>query len=226
MKKLKWMVVQELFDTETCSFWRAPGVKPADIQTEVFILPAADAMEKEGSIVTSGRLIQWRTKVADPPGMALPDHQILNLIYLKLKALYAAAPGPFADPIVHLNWDYGKELSVEKVAQELNGYATAVIKDPQGNILANKGDILKTFALLQADGTTACGCWIYGGYFAPADDGTGKMMPATQAAGAERPGRTGDVPLLGLCLAGQPAHHIQPLLPPIPTASPGARTKN
>ena len=76
-------------------------------------------------------------------------------------------PDPSPIPLFIFNWDYGKELSVEKVAQELNGYATAVIKDPQGNILANKGDILKTFALLQADGTTACGCWIYGGYFAP-----------------------------------------------------------
>jgi formate dehydrogenase major subunit len=197
LKKLKWMVVQEIFDTETCSFWRAPDVKPADIKTEVFILPAADAMEKEGSIVTSGRLIQWRSKVADAPGSALPDHQILNLIVLKLKALYAAAPGPFADPIVRLNWDYGKELSVEKVARELNGYATAVIKDPQGNILANKGDILKTFALLQADGSTACGCWIYGGYFAPADDGTGKMMPAAKRRGQKDPGGLGMYPLWG-----------------------------
>ena len=194
LKKLKWMVVQELFDTETCSFWRAPGIKPADIKTEVFVLPAADAMEKEGSIVTSGRLIQWRSKVADAPGMALPDHQILNLITLKLKALYAAAPGPFADPIVHLNWDYGKELSVEKVAQELNGYAVAPIKDPQGNVLANKGELLKTFGLLQADGTTACGCWIYGGYFAQADDGTGKMMPATKRRGQKDPGGLGMYP--------------------------------
>ncbi len=194
LKKLKWMVVQELFDTETCSFWRAPDVKPADIKTEVFILPAADAMEKEGSIGTSGRLIQWRSKVATPPGDALPDHQILNLVALKLKELYAVSPGPFPDPILHLNWDYGKDLSIEKVARELNGYATDAIKDPQGNVLAGKGDILKTFALLQADGTTACGCWIYGGYFAPADDGTGKMMPATKRRGQKDPGGLGTYP--------------------------------
>ena len=50
-------------------------------------------MEKEGSIVTSGRLIQWRPKVAEAPGEALPDHDILNLIGLKLKELYAAESG-------------------------------------------------------------------------------------------------------------------------------------
>ncbi len=194
LKKLKWMVVQEIFDTETCSFWRAPGVKPADIQTEVFILPAADAMEKEGSIVTSGRLIQWRPKVAEAPGGALPDHQIINLIALQLREMYKADPGPFADPILQLNWDYGKDLDIEKVAREMNGYALADIKDDKGNVLVNKGDTLKTFGVLQADGTTVCGCWIYAGYFAMADDATGKMMPATKRRGQKDPGGLGMYP--------------------------------
>ncbi len=194
LKKLKWMVVQEIFDTETCSFWRAPGVKPADIQTEVFILPAADAMEKEGSIVTSGRLIQWRPKVAEAPGVALPDHQIINLIALQLREMYKADPGPFADPILQLNWDYGKDLDIEKVAREMNGYALADIKDDKGNVLVNKGDTLKTFGVLQADGTTVCGCWIYAGYFAMADDGAGKMMPATKRRGQKDPGGLGMYP--------------------------------
>jgi formate dehydrogenase major subunit len=160
LKKLKWLAVQEIFDTETTSFWRAPGVKPAEIQTEVFVLPAGDAMEKQGSIVTSGRLIQWRPKVAEPPGEALPDDQIVNLIGLKLKELYASEPGPFPGPILHLKWDYGKEVDIEKVAQELNGYAVDDIKDPKGEILVKKGEILKTFGVLQDNGTTACGTWI------------------------------------------------------------------
>jgi formate dehydrogenase major subunit len=194
LKKLKWMVCQEIVDTETCSFWRAPGVKPADVQTEVFILPAADAMEKAGSIVTSGRLIQWRPKVAEAPGVALPDDQILNLIALKLKELYASEPGPFADPILHLNWDYGKVLDIEKVAREMNGYALDDIKDPKGEILVKKGETLKGFAVLQDNGTTACGTWIYAGYFALADDGTGTMMPATKRRGQKDPGGLGMYP--------------------------------
>ena len=194
LKKVKWMVCQELVDTETCSFWRAPGEKPADIQTEVFILPAADAMEKAGSIVTSGRLIQWRPKVAEAPGEALPDDQILNLIALKLKEFYASDPGPFPDPILHLNWNYGKELDVEKVAREMNGYALDDIKDAKGEILVKKGETLKTFAVLQDNGTTACGIWIYAGYFALADDGTGTMMPATKRRGQKDPGGLGMYP--------------------------------
>ena len=194
LKKLKWMVIQELFDTETCSFWRAPGENPAEIKTEVFILPAADAMEKEGSIVTSGRLIQWRPKVAEAPGEALPDHQVFNLVALKLKELYSAEPGPFAEPVIHLAWDYGKDLDIEKVAKEINGSALAEIKDPEGKVLAKKDELLKTFGVLQADGTTACGTWIFGGYYGLADDGTGRMMPACKRRGQKDPGGLGMYP--------------------------------
>lgn len=180
LKKLEWMVVQEIFDTETTSFWRAPGEDPASIQTEVFVLPAADAMEKAGSIVTSGRLIQWRDKVAEAPGEALPDHQILNLIALQLKALYDEEGGVFPDPILHLNWDYGADLDIEKVAKEINGYYTRDITDENGNVIARAGDLLPLFTKLAADGSTACGNWLYSGYFYPAPDGFGNTMPATK----------------------------------------------
>ena len=40
-------------------------------------------MEKAGSIVTSGRLIQWRTKVADAPRRRQPDIWILDRHVLK-----------------------------------------------------------------------------------------------------------------------------------------------
>jgi formate dehydrogenase major subunit len=198
LKKLEWMVVQEIFDTETTSFWRAPGEDPSQIQTEVFVLPAADAMEKAGSIVTSGRLIQWRDKVAEAPGEAKPDHQIINLIALKLKELYAADPGPFPQPILHLVWDYGKELDIEKVAREINGYAVKDVKDAQGNVLAKKDATLTTFAHLQADGSTACGAWIYTGYFSLQPDGFGNMLPAAKRRNSVYdPGGWGNYPYWG-----------------------------
>jgi len=141
LEQLDWMVVQELFQTETVAFWQAPGVNPAEVKTEVFVLPAADAMEKEGSVVTSGRLVQWRSKVAAAPGEALADHDILDLVVRELKKLYAAEPGPFADPIVNLNWDYsggpdhpvvGPLIDITKVARELNGYAVEDVVNDAG----------------------------------------------------------------------------------------------
>ncbi len=48
--KLKWMVTVNLFDNETASFWRGPGIKTKEIQTEVFFLPCVSSIEKEGSL--------------------------------------------------------------------------------------------------------------------------------------------------------------------------------
>ena len=203
LEKLDWMVIQEIFQTETVGFWQEPGKVPSDIKTEVFVLPAADAMEKEGSIVTSGRLIQWRPKVAEPPGDALADHDILYFVGRKLKELYAAEPGPFADPITYLTWDYGggpvhplvgELVDIEKVAYEINGYATADIIDADGNVVARSGEMLNTFGKLQADGTTACGNWLYVGYYYPMSDGEGNTLPASKRRGQKDPGGLGTYP--------------------------------
>lgn len=204
--QLDWMVIQELFQTETVAFWQAPGLNPADVKTEVFVLPAADGMEKEGSIVTSGRLIQWRPKVAAAPGEALADHDILNLVALKLKELYQADPGPFPDPVLKLTWDYaggpthpvvGELLDINKVAREINGYAVEDLLDDKGAVLAKKNDMLSTFARLTADGKTACGCWVFTGYYASASDGEGNTMPASKRRGQKDPSGLGLYPFWG-----------------------------
>ena len=60
MAKLDWMVTVNIFDTETASFWKGPGMDPKKIKTEVFFLPCCVSIEKEGSISNSGRWMQWR----------------------------------------------------------------------------------------------------------------------------------------------------------------------
>ena len=52
MAKLETLVVQEIWETETATFWKRPGADPKTIQTEVILLPAAFFMEKNGSITT------------------------------------------------------------------------------------------------------------------------------------------------------------------------------
>jgi formate dehydrogenase major subunit len=193
LEKLDWLVAQELVNTETTDFWRAPDVNPADIKTEVFLLPAADAMEKEGTIVTSGRLIQYRPKVANPPGEAKNDIWILDQLCKQLKKAYAAG-GVFPDPILKLNWNYGDPPDFNLVAKEINGYWTADVTDDKGNVIAKKGDIAKNFTVLRDDGNTACGCWVFSGYWAPADDGTGVTMPACKRRGQKDPGGLGIYP--------------------------------
>ena len=74
--KLKWLVVREMVETETASFWYAsPEVqrgelRTEDIETEVFLMPAAGHVEKEGTFTNTQRLLQWREKAVDPPGDA------------------------------------------------------------------------------------------------------------------------------------------------------------
>ena len=160
----------------------------------MFLLPAADAIEKSGSISTSGRRIQWRSKAAKTPGDAQEDLWILNQLGKGLKSAYAASSDPKDAPIVNLVWDYGDQPDAELVAREINGYAVDDVKDSTGAVLAKKGDVLDSFSKIASaadPGTTACGNWIYSGYFYPRDDGDGNKLPSAQRRGQKDPGNMG-----------------------------------
>jgi formate dehydrogenase major subunit len=160
MAKLDWMVNVNLFDNETGSFWRGPGMKPAEVKTEVFMLPACVSVEKEGSITNSGRWMQWRYEGPKPLGNSRPDGDIILELGRKLKELYAQG-GTFADPILNLKWDYttGHRYDPHKVAKEINGYW---LQDKTiGDVTYKAGTLVPSFALLQADGSTSAGNWLY-----------------------------------------------------------------
>ena len=166
MENLDWMVAVNLWDIETSSFWQRPGVNPADIKTEVFFLPVAASVEKEGSITNSGRWGQWRWKAVDPPGEAKADSWIVNQLMIRLRKLYEADPGPNPDPILKLAWDYGPgEVDVHQVAKEVNGWATSDVKDSDGNVIVPVGAQVKNFTQLRDDGSTASANWLYSGSY-------------------------------------------------------------
>ena len=157
---LDWMVNVNLFDNETGSFWKGPGANPANIKTEVFFLPAAVSVEKEGSITNSGRWSQWRYQGPKPLGNSLPDGQIIMELGNRIKAEYAKG-GIFPEPIANLKWDYltNGEYDPHKVAKEINGYflKDVTIKDKT----YKKGTLVPSFAFLQADGSTSSANWLY-----------------------------------------------------------------
>jgi len=160
MDKLKWLVAVDLWETESSVFWKRPGVDPQSISTEVFLLPAASSVEKEGSISNSGRWAQWRYKAVNPPGEAESDASIVGQWVTHLKALYKKG-GVFPAPIVDLAWNYGNghEPDIDLVARECNGQFTrdVVIKGKT----FKKGQQVPSFAYLQADGSTTSGNWLY-----------------------------------------------------------------
>ena len=164
LANLEWMVVREVFENETASFWyKSPEVetgemKPEEIGTEIFLLPAALPGEKEGTYTNTHRLIQWHDKVVDPPGDCRSDLWFIYHLGNRLKELYADSGDPGDDPIRNLTWDYPEtglyqDPSAEAVLKEINGYTW-----PERKQLGGLKEI-------KGDGSTACGAWIYSGIY-------------------------------------------------------------
>ena len=147
MRKLKWMVVREMVETETAAFWQEA---PDEIDTEVFFFPAASHVEKDGTFTNTQRLLQWREKAVEPPGDARSELQFMVALGRKLKAKATNAARDAS--LRALTWDYNDE-DADEVLREIHG-----------------GPRIKHFGELKNDGSTSCGCWIYSGVY----DGTNK----------------------------------------------------
>jgi formate dehydrogenase major subunit len=171
LAKLDWMVNVNIFDNETGSFWKGPGVDPKKVKTEVFFLPCCVSVEKEGSISNSGRWMQWRYAGPKPMGATKPDGDIIYELALKIRELYKKEKGAFPDPILGLNvddWGDGHVFDPHKVAKLINGYflKDTTIKGADGKETVYKaGSQLPSFVMLQADGSTCSGNWIYAGSY-------------------------------------------------------------
>jgi formate dehydrogenase major subunit len=187
LAKLKWMVVRDLYETETATFWKdSPEVKngelkPEEIPTEVFFLPAAAVQEMDGSFTNTQRLVQWHDKAADPPGEARSDIWFTVHLGLKLKEMYHGSTLARDQPIQAVLWDYIDEAenrewhikdepSANLIMKEINGYEVRT-----GDLKTARP--MTTFADLKDDGTTACGAWIYTGIYAGNDNKARKREP-------------------------------------------------
>ncbi len=174
LRRLQWLVVRDIFLTETATFWqRAPEieageVKAADIDTEVFFMPAAQAAEIDGSFTNTQRMLQWHFKAAEAPGDCRSDLWFTHQLALRLKKMYADSELPRDQGINNLTWDFDPdpghvitpagEPDAHKVLREINGYVTG-----------NPTQHLDGFDKLKDDGSTTCASWIYCGVY-PAPD--------------------------------------------------------
>ena len=168
LPNLEWMVVREIFENETATYWydspeaQRGELRPRDVKTEMFLLPASLPGEKEGTFTNTQRLIQWHDKVVEPPGDCRSDLWFFFHLGRRLKELYSDSVDPKDEPIQTLTWDYPtsgaqQEPSAEAILKEINGY-TWPNREQIGD-----------FKDLKDDGSTACGCWIYTGVFPKAD---------------------------------------------------------
>jgi formate dehydrogenase major subunit len=164
MAKLKWLVVREMVETETASFWyESPEVKRGDLKTEeigteVFLLPAAGHAEKAGTFTNTQRLLQWRQKAVEPPDDARSENWFTFHLGRLLQEKVKHDTRPRNDGLRALTWDYpteGKAVEPipEEILKEMNGWKTET------------KELVASFTDLKADGSTTCGCWIYTGVF-------------------------------------------------------------
>jgi formate dehydrogenase major subunit len=175
LASLEWLVVRDLNLIESAEFWKespeiAAGETTAEeIGTEVFFLPAASHVEKDGTFTNTQRLLQWHHKALDPPGDARSDLWFMYHLGLRVRERLSGSADPNDRPVLDLTWDYPEEgphrdPSAEAVLREINGC------DADGKTLPG-------FTALKDDGSTSSGCWIYSGCYTDDVNQTARRRP-------------------------------------------------
>ena len=188
LASLEWLVVRDFYEIESASFWYdAPEIETGElaterIGTEVFLLPAAAHVEKDGSFTNTQRLLQWHDKAVEPAGDRRSDLWFTFHLGRRIREKLLTAPDgsrlrrddvDLRDlPLYDLTWDYPTEgrhdePSAEAVLAEINGWDA-------------DGTPLSTFTQLSADGSTVCGCWIYCGSYADGVNQPRRRKPAAE----------------------------------------------
>jgi formate dehydrogenase major subunit len=179
MTKLDWLVVRDLVETETASFWKdGPEIEtgemePEEIDTEVFFLPAASHTEKDGCFTNTQRLLQWHEKAVEPREDCRSDLHFFFHLGRKIREKLAGSTDDRDRPILDLTWDYRTvgsydEPDAAEVLKEIGGF------DSEGNHIPK-------YQELKSDGSTSCGSWIHAGIYKD-----GVNQPARRRPGSEQ----------------------------------------
>ena len=177
MANLDWLVVRDLAMIESATFWKdSPEIETGEIvpeqcRTEVFFMPAASHVEKEGTFTQTQRMLQWREKAVEPSGDQRSELWFFYHLGKRLKQRLADSTDERDRPVQDLNWDYevhGGEPSAESVLRAINGHDLRT------------GRVLDGYMQLKADGSTSCGCWIYSGVFAGGINQAARRKPRDQ----------------------------------------------
>jgi formate dehydrogenase major subunit len=163
LASLDWLVVRDLQMIESATFWKdGPEIETGelvtdDIGTEVFFLPAASHVEKAGSFTQTQRMLQWRDKAVEPPDDCRSELAFFVELGNRIRDKLRDSTDEMDRPLLDLAWDYPLDEhgdpDSQQVLREINGTG------PDGRALSAYTD-------LKADGSTACGCWIYCGVYA------------------------------------------------------------
>ncbi len=164
MSKLDWLVVRDTGMIESATFWcdsqevESGELKPEEIGTEVFFLPAAAHTEKDGTFTNTQRLLQWHYKAVEPPGECRSELHFFHELGKKIREKLAGSSDERDRPILELTWDYPtvgihREPDAETVLQEINGRHI------------ESGEFISQYEELKDDGSTSCGSWLHTGIY-------------------------------------------------------------
>ena len=149
--KLDWLVVGDIFESETAAFWKSPDVPSSN--TEVFVFPAPTVGERSGTVTNMSRWVQWQQRALSPSEDDKNRKEVIHLAAGMINGLKTAyeSDGMYPEPLLALSWE-----DVQK-DPEVMMYEIA------GNKLDSAAATLKSVRELAADGSTRCGCWLYAG---------------------------------------------------------------
>jgi formate dehydrogenase major subunit len=173
LRNLDWLVLRDLVEVETAAFWRNDDDVPAqDIGTEVFFLPAAAHVEKDGNFTNTQRVLQWHAKAVEPPGDARSELWFAYHLFAKVREKLAGSTDPKDRAILALAWDYELhgphgEPDADAVLREINGRKA-------------DGSPVSTYLDLADDGSTTCGSWIHAGIYADGVNQSARKKPGRE----------------------------------------------
>ncbi len=176
LDNLDWLVTAELHHSETTDNWRRPGVDPKKVKTEVFLLPSAHRLEKEGSVTNSGRWLLWHYQAIKPQFEARNFGQMFVDIVNNVRGLYKKEGGTLPEAVLKLDWP--ATYDPDDVCKRINGHFTkdTMVKDK----LYKAGQQVPSFTALADDGSTASLNWLYAGSYTEEDGNKSKRRSAEQ----------------------------------------------
>ncbi len=179
LANLDWLVVRDFQEIESAAFWReGPEIESGElvteeIGTEVFMLPAAAHVEKDGSFTNTQRLLQWHHKAVDPQGDCRSDLWFTYHLGRRIREKLASSTEERDRPILDLTWSYPTEGPHDDPSAE------AILREI-GGVDLEQDAALDGYTALKADGSTACGCWIYSGCYADEVNQTARRKPGSE----------------------------------------------
>jgi formate dehydrogenase major subunit len=178
LANLDWLVVRDLQMIESATFWKeGPEIEtgemsPETIGTEVFFLPAATHVEKDGTFTQTQRLLQWRFKAVEPPNDARSDLWFYYHLGRIIRARLEDSTDPRDRALQALTWDYPTH------GETADPDAAAVLREING--VGPDGRALSSYLEMKDDGSTSGGCWIYTGVFADEVNQAARRKPRTE----------------------------------------------